>query len=63
MIKKYGKFFWVLPLLMSIRELYQILSQTNGDILDLVMFIGFTYWFWGISVGKFKDEIRDKYIL
>ena len=53
MIKKYGKFFWVLPLLMSIRELYQILSQTNGDILDLVMFIGFTYWFWGISVGKF----------
>ena len=56
MIKKYGKFFWVLPLLMSIRELYQILSQANGDILDLVMFIGFTYWFWGISVGKFKDK-------
>ena len=56
MIKKYGKFFWVLPLLMSIRELYQILSQTNGDILDIVMFIGFTYWFWGISVGKFKEE-------
>ena len=41
MIKKYGKFFWVLPLLMSIRELYQILSKTNGDILDLFMFIGF----------------------
>lgn len=56
MLKKYGFFFWVLPLLMSIRELYQILSQTNGDILELVMFIGFTFWFWGIYVGKFKGE-------
>ena len=56
MIKKYGKFFWVLPLLMSMRELYQILSQTNGDILDLIMYLGFIYWFWGISVGKFKDK-------
>ena len=40
MIKKYGKYFWVLPLLFSFRELYQILYETKGDILDLIMFIG-----------------------
>mgnify|MGYP001178556234 FL=1 len=56
MIKKYGKYFWVLPLLFSFRELYQILYETKGDILDLIMFIGFTYYFWGMSVGKFKGE-------
>ena len=29
--------------------------QIPSDILDLiVMFIGFTYYFWGMSVGKFK---------
>ena len=56
MIKKYGKYFWILPLLFSFRELYQILYETKGDILDLIMFIGFTYYFWGMSVGKFKGE-------
>ena len=56
MIKKYGKYFWVLPLLFSFRELYQVLYETKGDILDLIMFIGFTYYFWGMSVGKFKGE-------
>ena len=56
MIKKFGKYFWVLPLLFSFRELYQILYETKGDIPDLIMFIGFTYYFWGMSVGKFKSE-------
>jgi len=56
MIKKYGKYFWVLPLLFSFRELYQILYETKGDTLDLIMFIGFTYYFWGMSEGKFKGE-------
>ncbi len=57
MVKKYGKYFWVLPLLSSFRELYQILYETNkGDIADHLMFVGFTYYFWGISVGKFKGE-------
>jgi len=56
MIKKYGKYFWVLPLLFSFRELYQIFYESKGDILDFIMFIGFTYYFWGMSVGKFKGE-------
>ena len=56
MIKKYGKYFWILPLLFSIWELYQMLYTTKGDIADLLIFIGFTYYFWGTSVGKFKGE-------
>ena len=53
MIKKYGRYFWVLPLLVSIRELYQVLYTTKGDILDFLIMVGMAYWFWGMSVGKF----------
>tara|TARA_E500000178_G_C16551569_1_gene543275 strand:+ start:65 stop:244 length:180 start_codon:yes stop_codon:yes gene_type:complete len=56
LVQKYGKYFWILPLIFSIRESYQILYGTLGDIPDLLMFIGFTYYFWGMSVGKFKGE-------
>ena len=56
MIKKYGKYFWVLPLLFSIRELYQMLYTTKGDIFDFILMVGMTYWFWGMSIGKFKIE-------
>tara|TARA_B100000214_G_scaffold354936_1_gene312242 strand:- start:616 stop:786 length:171 start_codon:yes stop_codon:yes gene_type:complete len=56
MIKKYGRYFWVLPLLVSIRELYQVLYTTKGDILDFLIMVGMAYWFWGMSVGKFKVE-------
>ena len=45
MIKKYGKYFWVLSLLFSFRELYQIYYESKGDIPDFIMFIGFTYYF------------------
>ena len=55
--KKVCKVFWVLPLLFSFRELYQMLYETTkGDIADLLMFIGFTYYFLGTSVGKFMGE-------
>ena len=55
--KKVCKVFWVLLLLFSYREWYQILYETTkGDIADLLMFIGFTYYFWGTSVGKFMGE-------
>mgnify|MGYP004389600917 CR=1 FL=1 len=56
LVQKYGRYFWVLPLLVSIRELYQVLYTTKGDILDLLIMVGMTYWFWGMSVGKFKVE-------
>ena len=56
MIKKYGNYFWVLPLLFSIWELYQMLYTIKGDIFDFILMVGMTYWFWGMSIGKFKIE-------
>ena len=54
--KKCEKYFWVLPLLFSIRELYQMFYTTKGDIFDFILMVGMTYWFWGMSAGKFKIE-------
>ena len=54
--KKIWKVFQVLPLLMSIKELYQTLPQANGDILDLVVYVGFIYQLKRSFFGKFKDE-------
>ena len=56
MIKKYGKYFWVISLMIVIRELYQLFYADQGDITELIIFSGFTYYFWGMSVGKFKGE-------
>tara|TARA_B100000900_G_scaffold411880_1_gene432469 strand:- start:176 stop:376 length:201 start_codon:yes stop_codon:yes gene_type:complete len=56
MIKKYGKYFWVISLMIVIRELYQLFYGDQGDITELIIFSGFTYYFWGMSVGKFKGE-------
>ena len=58
MIKKYGKYFWILPLLFSFRELYQVFYTSKGDVLDFVLMVGMTYWFLGMSTGKFlyKEE-------
>ena len=56
MIKKYGKYFWVISLMIVIRELYQLFYGDKGDITELIIFSGFTYYFWGMSVGKFKGE-------
>ena len=56
LLQKYGKYSWVLPLLFSIKELYQVLFTTKGDILDFLMMTGMTFWFWGMSVGKFSRK-------
>ena len=54
--KKVWKVFLVLPLLFSIWELYQMLYTTKGDIFDFILMVGMIYWFWGMSIGKFKIE-------
>tara|TARA_E500000075_G_scaffold127019_1_gene132239 strand:- start:304 stop:483 length:180 start_codon:yes stop_codon:yes gene_type:complete len=56
LFEKYGRYFWVLSLLISVRELYQILYGTKGDVVDFLFFVGMSYYFWGMSVGKFKGE-------
>ena len=28
----------------------------KGDIFDFILMVGMTYWFWGMSIGKFKIE-------
>ena len=56
LFEKYGRYFWVLSLLISVRELYQILYGTKGDVVDFLFFDGMSYYFWGMSVGKFKGE-------
>ena len=53
LVQKYGLYFWILPLLISIRELYQVFYTTKGDVLDFIFMDGMAYWFWGMSVGKF----------
>ena len=56
LVQKYGKYFWVFPLMVSFLELYQILYKTKGDVIDFIFFVGLSYYFWGMSVGKFKGE-------
>ena len=56
LIQKYGKYFWVFPLLVSFLELYQIIYKTKGDVVDFIFFVGLSYYFWGMSMGKFKGE-------
>ena len=56
LVQRYGKYFWVFPLLVSFLELYQILYKTKGDVVDFIFFVGLSYYFWGMSVGKFKGE-------
>ena len=56
LVQKYGNYVWVLPLLVSFIELYQIIYGTKGDVVDFIFFVGLSYYFWGMSVGKFKGE-------
>jgi hypothetical protein len=54
--KKYGKYFWVLPLIFAVDEWYRILIVGNGDILTGIMIGGFTYYFWGVGTGRIVDK-------
>ena len=45
LVQKYRIYFWVLPLLFSIRELYQVFHTTKGDVLDFILMVGIAYWF------------------
>ena len=57
----YGRYFFVLPLILTIREWYVIIfSETGGDWFNAIMLSGFTYYFYGMSIGKFKYKEQEE---
>ncbi len=54
--QKYGRFFWVLNLLIAFWELYRLLFTSNGELIIFLIWVGMTYWFWGMSKGKFSNR-------
>ena len=55
-LNRYGKNFWVIPLISTIMEWHRILIIGNGDLFMCFMLGGFTYYFWGLGTGKIIDK-------
>tara|TARA_B100000989_G_C19457460_1_gene434697 strand:+ start:47 stop:265 length:219 start_codon:yes stop_codon:yes gene_type:complete len=55
-LNRYGKNFWVIPLISTIMEWHRILIVGNGDLLMGFIMGGFTYYFWGLGTGKIIDK-------
>ena len=59
-VQMYGSYFFILPLILSTREWYGIIAKEYwGDWFSAIMFTGFTYYFYGMSIGKFKNKGQD----
>ena len=47
-VQMYGRYFFILPLILSTREWYGIIAKEYwGDWFSALMFTGFTYYFYG----------------
>ena len=55
-LNRYGKNFWVIPLISTIMEWHRILIVGYGDLLMGFIMGGFTYYFWGLGTGKIIDK-------
>tara|TARA_Y100000590_G_scaffold414731_1_gene511872 strand:+ start:4211 stop:4423 length:213 start_codon:yes stop_codon:yes gene_type:complete len=55
-LKKYGKFFWILSLILSLRICYEIFFLGSTDYFSAIMIIALTYYFWGLGTGRIVDE-------
>ena len=54
-LSKYGRHFWILPAIMSLLCWYDVFTNDEGgDLFLSAFFTGLTYWFYGMSIGKFK---------
>tara|TARA_B100000900_G_scaffold373813_1_gene354634 strand:- start:599 stop:781 length:183 start_codon:yes stop_codon:yes gene_type:complete len=54
-LSKYGKHFWVMPAIMSLYLWYDVFTNDEGgDLFLSTFFTGLSYWFYGMSIGKFK---------
>ena len=59
-VQIYGKYFFVLPLVLAIREYYGIIfNKYFGDWFSALMMTGFTIYFYLMSVGKIKYKEQD----
>ena len=58
-VQIYGKYFFVLPLVLAIREYYGIIfNKYFGDWFSALMMTGFAIYFYLMSVGKIKKKSR-----
>ena len=55
-LSKYGRHFWLLPLVISLYSWYDLLFHDEGDLFFPLFFSGFTYYFFLKGTGKLKDE-------
>ena len=53
---KHGKYFWVLPLIVSALEWYRISFKRNASLFIAIMMSGLTYYFWGVGTGRIIDK-------
>ena len=55
-LSKYGKHFWLFPLVVSLYSWYDLFFQQGGDLFLTLVFSGFTYYFYLKGIGKLKDK-------
>tara|TARA_B100001250_G_scaffold406653_1_gene426083 strand:- start:700 stop:879 length:180 start_codon:yes stop_codon:yes gene_type:complete len=53
---KYGKYFFIIVLLCAMKEWADLLFRDDGDFILAILTTALTYYFWGLSVGKFKGD-------
>ena len=60
-VQMYGKYFFVLPTILAIIEWYGIiLSEKRSDWFSAIMFTVLAYYFYGMSIGKFKYSPEEE---
>ena len=55
-LSKYGRHFWLFPLVVSLYSWYDLFFQQGGDLFLTLVFSGFTYYFYLKGTGKLKDK-------
>ena len=60
-VQMYGKYFFVLPTILAIVEWYgSFFDKGWGDWFSAIMFTVLAYYFYGMSIGKFKYSPEEE---
>ncbi len=60
-VQMYGKYFFVLPTILAIIEWYGIIfGEKRSDWFSAIMFTVLAYYFYGMSIGKFKYSPEEE---